>query len=88
MYVYFVLDKLKLKMSKITFSFPNRVIFELKSMSRLNKFDQPIGKEIPNWKPCRLPEPITLIGRTCRLEPLNADKHTADLFAAYSQSDA
>lgn len=56
-------------------------------MSRTNEFGQPIGEAVPDWKPCSLPQPVTLTGRTCRLEPLNTVKHADDLFAAYNKSD-
>ncbi|NKE29950.1 N-acetyltransferase, partial [Mycobacterium tuberculosis] len=32
------------------------------------------------------PERIVLEGRYCRLEPLDAERHAADLHAAYSQA--
>lgn len=56
-------------------------------MVNINKFGQPIGIALPDWKPHAPPQPVILIGRTCRLEPLNAEKHTNDLFAAYSHDD-
>lgn len=55
-------------------------------MVRVNEFGQPIDIALPDWKPRALPKPVTLIGRTCRLEPLNT-KHADDLFAAYSHDD-
>lgn len=53
-------------------------------MSRVNDYGQPIGKALPNWTPRPEPTRVTLIGRTCRLEPLDPAKHTDDLFAAYA----
>lgn len=55
-------------------------------MPRTNEYRQTIGDALPNWKICSKPQKVTLIGRTCRLEPLDAAKHTDDLYAAYSQS--
>ncbi|MFC8015900.1 GNAT family N-acetyltransferase [Streptomyces cinereoruber] len=53
---------------------------------RLNEFDQPVGEPVPGWSRRPLPSTGTLGGAYCRLEPLNADRHAADLFAAYSSS--
>ncbi|WP_327352321.1 GNAT family N-acetyltransferase [Streptomyces sp. NBC_01304] len=50
---------------------------------RLNEYDQPVGEPVPDWTPRPRPAAVTLTGRRCRLEPLNADTHTADLYAAY-----
>lgn len=56
-------------------------------MSNLNGFGQELGKPRPNWKPRHPPEPVTLYGQSCRLEPLN-ENHADDLYAAYSIADA
>jgi RimJ/RimL family protein N-acetyltransferase len=40
-----------------------------------------------NWKPVPLPIPVTLCGRTVALEPLNAERHAADLWQAVSGHD-
>ena len=50
-----------------------------------NDLNQPIGHSLPNWTPPPLPPYEPLAGRWCRLEPLTAERHAADLFAAYSQ---
>lgn len=50
---------------------------------RLNEYGQPIGEPVPGWSPRPLPGEVTLKGAYCRLEPLDADRHTADLHAAY-----
>lgn len=44
-----------------------------------NKTGQPVGPAVPHWQHCPPPEPILLNGRYCRLEPLNAIHHGADL---------
>ena len=49
-------------------------------MSRVNEFGQPIGEEV-DWAPGVRLEPMTLTGRTCRLEPL-ADAHLDRLYDA------
>lgn len=53
---------------------------------RVNAYQQPVGPDLPDWTPRPRP-PITPIeGRYCRLEPLSAERHTADLFQAFSQA--
>jgi len=44
----------------------------------------PVGAPLPDWKPCARPGRHELIGRSCRLEPLAAERHAADLFEAYA----
>ena len=39
------------------------------------------------WKPVSYPQPVTLHGRTVTLEPLDAEKHTADLWQAIHGHD-
>lgn len=39
-------------------------------------------RDLSNWKPCPRPARVTLEGRYCRLEPLDAKRHGDDLFAA------
>ncbi|MEO5797411.1 MAG: GNAT family protein [Rhodoferax sp.] len=55
-------------------------------MPTTNLFDQPIGDALPAWTARALPAPSPLVGRFCRLEPLDAARHADDLFAAYSQA--
>ncbi len=50
----------------------------------INQYGQPIGEAVPNWQGAKRPEKIVLTGRFCRLEPLNADQHAADLYAAFA----
>jgi RimJ/RimL family protein N-acetyltransferase len=40
-----------------------------------------------NWKPVPRPDPVTLRGRTVTLEPLNAERHTTDLWQAIKGHD-
>ncbi|MBM3343240.1 MAG: GNAT family N-acetyltransferase [Betaproteobacteria bacterium] len=49
---------------------------------RLNPHGQPIGDALPDWKAPPRVSHTTLSGRYCRVEPLDAAKHAADLFAA------
>ncbi|MCJ2123304.1 GNAT family N-acetyltransferase [Methylobacterium sp. J-077] len=51
---------------------------------RLDAFGQPIGPALPDWTPRPRPPRTPLEGRTCRVVPLDAEAHTAGLFAAYS----
>ncbi|AHV92402.1 GNAT family N-acetyltransferase [Bordetella holmesii] len=53
-------------------------------MALLNSFDQPVGETLPGWTARPRPPRTPLEGRFCRLEPLDAERHAADLFAAYS----
>jgi len=55
---------------------------------QLNSLGQPIGFELPDWKPARWPGeenlPLQRLGgRFCRLEPLSAERHAKNLFAAF-----
>lgn len=52
-------------------------------MSCINQFGQPVGNVVSNWKSLSLPQPVTLFGRSCRLEPLNVSKHANDLFVSF-----
>jgi RimJ/RimL family protein N-acetyltransferase len=49
---------------------------------RLNEHGQPVGFDLSGWKAPPFPPHATLPGRYCRLEPLNAGRHAADIFDA------
>jgi RimJ/RimL family protein N-acetyltransferase len=49
-------------------------------MGRVNEYGQPVGEDV-DWTPGVRLEPVTLTGRTCRLEPL-ADAHLEGLYDA------
>jgi RimJ/RimL family protein N-acetyltransferase len=51
---------------------------------RCNQLGQPIGAPVPNWSPRPLPPRSAIEGRYCRVEPLDPDRHTAELFDANS----
>lgn len=51
---------------------------------RYNELGQPIGLPLPDWKPPGPPPRIAHEGRYCRLEPLNAGRHGAQLYAAFA----
>lgn len=48
----------------------------------VNAFGQPIGPALPGWTPRPVPPRTPMQGRFCRLEPLDAERHAADLFEA------
>ncbi|OZI31549.1 GNAT family N-acetyltransferase [Bordetella genomosp. 10] len=50
---------------------------------RKNEYGQPIGAALPDWSPRPEPAGVTLQGSHCKLEPLDAERHAADLHAAY-----
>jgi len=49
--------------------------------------DKKFGDVLPNWQVPPAPQGAILHGRLARLEPLNADAHAADLFAANRADD-
>jgi RimJ/RimL family protein N-acetyltransferase len=51
-----------------------------------NKFGQPIGPAVDGWSPRLRPQRADMLGRYCRLEPVNTARHEADLFAAYMEA--
>ncbi|PID62506.1 MAG: GNAT family N-acetyltransferase [Gammaproteobacteria bacterium] len=60
----------------------------MKNNKNINQHSQPIGEPVPHWQGAKRPEKITLTGKFCRLEPLNADQHAADLYAAFALDKA
>lgn len=50
------------------------------SQPRVNEYGQPIGAAV-DWRPRPEVGPVTLVGRTCRIEPLRAD-HLESLYDA------
>ncbi|CAB3707946.1 ribosomal-protein-L7/L12-serine acetyltransferase [Achromobacter denitrificans] len=53
---------------------------------RVNAFQQPIGPDMPGWTARPRPPSTPVAGRYCRLEPLSAERHAADLYQAFSQA--
>jgi RimJ/RimL family protein N-acetyltransferase len=49
-----------------------------------NQYGQPVGAPIADWSPRPAPAGVTLQGAHCRLEPLAAERHADDLYAAYA----
>ena len=52
-------------------------------MPQQNSYGQPIGPALEDWTPRPLPSRTPLIGRTCRVEPVDVERHANDLFAAH-----
>jgi len=50
----------------------------------INQLGQPIGEPLPDWAPPIAPPRQPMEGRFCRLEPLDPDGHTEDLYAAFA----
>jgi RimJ/RimL family protein N-acetyltransferase len=51
-----------------------------------NMFGQPIGPSLSGWGARPFPPLTSMAGRTCSLEPLDVERHAADLHAAYSEA--
>ncbi|GAC1326213.1 MAG: GNAT family protein [Collimonas sp.] len=52
----------------------------------LNPYQQPVGAPVPGWSARAKPPRNVIEGRYCRLEPLDPQRHAADLYAAYSKA--
>jgi RimJ/RimL family protein N-acetyltransferase len=51
----------------------------------LNQLGQPIGPPLPGWSKRPLPPRSPLLGRFCQVEPLDPERHAADLFGANNE---
>ena len=51
----------------------------------MNQLGQPIGEAVDGWTAPSAPRPHVMIGRYCRLEPLDIDQHTEQLWRAFSR---
>jgi len=49
-----------------------------------NHLGQPIGRALPGWRRPARPSREAIVGRFCRVEPLDVDRHAADLWSAYA----
>ncbi|HTQ33271.1 MAG TPA: GNAT family protein [Stellaceae bacterium] len=49
-----------------------------------NDLGQPIGFPVAGWTPRQKPPLTPMTGRYCRLEPLDPERHAAELWAAFS----
>jgi RimJ/RimL family protein N-acetyltransferase len=50
-----------------------------------NELGQPVGAPLPDWSGAHEPDRAPLLGRRCRLEALDAERHAEALHAAYSE---
>jgi RimJ/RimL family protein N-acetyltransferase len=53
-----------------------------------NELGQPVGLPVPGWSPRPLPPRRAMAGRFCAVEPLDPDRHAAELFAANAEDRA
>lgn len=56
-------------------------------MTHRNEFGQPVGPPVDNWTARELPPRTPMVGRTCRVEPLDAERHIAELHEANLEGD-
>ncbi len=56
-------------------------------MPEINEYGQQVNDLVPGWQGAQVLRRTALNGRFCRLEPLDVDRHAADLFAAYALGD-
>ncbi len=54
---------------------------------RRNQLGQPIGAAVADWTPASVPPRTPMQGSYCRVEPIDPERHAADLHAAF-QDDA
>jgi RimJ/RimL family protein N-acetyltransferase len=52
---------------------------------RYNEHGQTIGHDLTGWASPPFPEPRALVGRYCRLEPLDSARHARQLFEAQAE---
>lgn len=50
-----------------------------------NSLGQPVGEAVPGWSARPRPPRDPMTGRTCRVEPLDPERHAGDLFDAFTQ---
>ncbi|CAA7620787.1 GNAT family N-acetyltransferase [Magnetospirillum sp. SS-4] len=51
----------------------------------VNSLGQPVGEPIPGWTPRLRPPHTVMEGRFCRVEPLDAARHAAQLYAGIAE---
>jgi RimJ/RimL family protein N-acetyltransferase len=57
------------------------------AVPELNQHGQTVNDIVPDWKCARALTRTPLVGQYCRLEPLDAERHAADLYEAYALGD-
>jgi RimJ/RimL family protein N-acetyltransferase len=55
-------------------------------VERHNSFGQPVGDPMEDWSKRPYPPHTTMAGRYCRIERLDAERHGAELFAAFAEA--
>ncbi len=55
--------------------------------ARKNTFGQPIGPDVPAWTERPQPPRTPIEGRIVRIEPIDVERHAADLYAANTSDD-
>ncbi len=58
------------------------------NLVRRNAWGQPIGPDVPGWIVPPRPNRASIAGGYCRLEPLDWERHRADLWQAWSAGDS
>jgi RimJ/RimL family protein N-acetyltransferase len=53
---------------------------------RLNEYGQPIGPELPDWKPRALPRRTPMQGRYAAVRPVDVERDATELFTAYGRA--
>jgi RimJ/RimL family protein N-acetyltransferase len=53
--------------------------------TRLNELGQPIGDAVENWGPAQSPSRQAMVGTYCRVEPIDLERHAAELFEAFEK---
>jgi RimJ/RimL family protein N-acetyltransferase len=54
--------------------------------ARQNEYQQPIGPPVIGWTLRPQPPRSAMVGRYCRVEPVDVERHAADLYQAYSEA--
>lgn len=56
--------------------------------TRVNALQQPIGEEVAGWEARQVPPRTAMLGRYCRVEPLDILTHVDDLYEAFAADTA
>src|SRR5690349_789357 len=59
-----------------------RIVVGAGMQNKTNSLGQPVGYPVPNWKPVSPPPRTPIDGRYCRIEPIDPERHAAQLFEA------
>lgn len=49
----------------------------------MNEYGQPVGSPVPSWEAAKLPDGSSLVGRFCKLVPMDIDVHGEQLYDAF-----